>query len=90
MVPTLSPRFAAPAAPLSFLRVALCRFLVAAGLGAVLAGPASAQASFPAKPVSVVVPVSAGGAADALARAWASYVAKAIGCLLYTSPSPRD
>lgn len=57
-----------------------------AGLAAclpVLAGlPAQAQAQpagYPAKPVTLVVPVAAGGAADALARTWAEYVGKALG-----------
>ncbi|KAG0757071.1 hypothetical protein G6F22_020082 [Rhizopus arrhizus] len=62
--------------------------MVAAGLSAALAAPVWAQASFPAKPVSVVVPVSAGGAADALARAWASYVSKAIGGTVIVENKP--
>lgn len=43
-----------------------------------LAAPAAA-AEWPARPVSLVVPVAAGGAADALARAWAAYASKSIG-----------
>lgn len=88
MVPTLSSRFAAPAVSIGLLRGALCRFMVAAGLSAAVAAPVWAQASFPAKPVSVVVPVSAGGAADALARAWASYVSKAIGGTVIVENKP--
>ena len=79
MVPSLFP---AVAASPFFPRASLRRWLAAASVaGAVLAPLAAfaAQADYPVKPVSVVVPVSAGGAADALARAWASYVGKAIG-----------
>lgn len=88
MVPTLSPRIAAK---VFFNRpaLALLRGLLA-GIGAAtaLSAPALAQGNFPAKPISVVVPVSAGGAADALARAWAGYVSKAIGGTVVVENKP--
>ena len=40
--------------------------------------PSAAQA-WPQKPVTVVVPVAPGGAADALARAWADHMGRALG-----------
>jgi len=88
MVPSLFP---AVAASPFFPRASLRRWLAAASVaGAVLAPLASfaAQADYPVKPVSVVVPVSAGGAADALARAWASYVGKAIGGTVIVENKP--
>lgn len=54
-------------------------FVAAAAIAAAsLAAPAHAQA-FPTKAVVVVVPVAAGGAADALARSWGEYMGKALG-----------
>ena len=50
-----------------------------------LPGPLFAQA-WPARPITLVVPFPAGGPSDVLARRYA----QAMGCLLYTSPSPRD
>lgn len=88
MVPTLSPRFPAPAVLNRRARGLLCRLLAAAGLAGALNATALAQGDFPAKPVSVVVPVSAGGAADALARAWAGYVSKAIGGTVIVENKP--
>ena len=49
-----------------------------AAAAALLPLPAAAQA-WPHKPVTVVVPVAAGGAADALARAWADHMTRALG-----------
>jgi len=51
--------------------------LVLAG-AAFIASGASAQ-SYPTKPITVIVPVAAGGAADALARAWGDHLGKALG-----------
>ena len=45
---------------------------------ALTATQAAAQ-GYPAKPITVVVPVAAGGAADALARAWGDHLGKALG-----------
>jgi tripartite-type tricarboxylate transporter receptor subunit TctC len=45
------------------------RSCLAAGLAALLAGPAFAQANYPAQPIRFVVPYPAGGATDTLARA---------------------
>lgn len=41
--------------------------------------PSHAQTSYPAKTITLVVPVAAGGAADALGRAWSDYIGKALG-----------
>lgn len=59
------------------LTTALMRVAVICA-AALLAVAARAQA-FPQKPISVVVPVAAGGAADALARTWAQYMSRALG-----------
>jgi tripartite-type tricarboxylate transporter receptor subunit TctC len=48
---------------------------------------AQAQA-YPNKPITVVVPVAAGGAADALARAWSDYVGKAMGAPVVVDNKP--
>jgi tripartite-type tricarboxylate transporter receptor subunit TctC len=62
--------------------------LAAAGsLVLAFAAPAAA-ADWPARPVSVVVPVAAGGAADALARAWAAYASKEIGGTVVVENKP--
>ena len=62
--------------------------LAAAGsLVLAFAAPATA-ADWPARPVSVVVPVAAGGAADALARAWAAYASKEIGGTVVVENKP--
>ncbi|MFF7058302.1 Bug family tripartite tricarboxylate transporter substrate binding protein [Achromobacter spanius] len=66
----------------------LRRWLVGLSMACALISPFAAQADYPTKPVSVVVPVSAGGAADALARAWASYVAKSIGGTVIVENKP--
>ena len=54
--------------------------------GAALAGaalPALAQTSWPSRPIRIIVPYTAGGFTDQMARLLTV-------CLLYTSPSPRD
>lgn len=53
--------------------------LVACCAAAVAHLPAHAQAAYPAKPITAVVPLPAGGAADSLARVWAEYMSKALG-----------
>ncbi len=56
-------------------RFTLARLAMLMAAGAAMLAPAFATAqAYPTKAVSVVVPVAAGGAADALARAWAAYV----------------
>ena len=54
------------------------RNLLAAGLGAALTGPARSQA-FPSRPLKIVVPNAAGGAADLTARTVGQKLAAAIG-----------
>jgi tripartite-type tricarboxylate transporter receptor subunit TctC len=48
---------------------------------ALLAFPAlqATAQTYPAKPITLVVPLSAGGAADALGRVWAEHAAKSLG-----------
>lgn len=41
--------------------------------------PAHAQQAYPSRAITLVVPVAAGGAADALARAWADHAGKSLG-----------
>ena len=60
---------------------------VASAIALTFAMPATA-ADWPVRPVSVYVPVAAGGAADALARAWAAYASKAIGGTVVVENKP--
>jgi tripartite-type tricarboxylate transporter receptor subunit TctC len=57
---------------------------------ALTAGFASAACaeSYPTRPITVVVPVAAGGAADALARAWAVAVGKTLGTSVVVDNKP--
>ena len=48
-------------------------------------GSYSAQADFPERTIENIFPWSAG-----TAMSMSQIIAKAMGCLLYTSPSPRD
>ncbi|ALM87259.1 ABC transporter substrate-binding protein [Bordetella sp. N] len=52
------------------------------------AGRSAHATEWPTRPVSVFVPVAAGGAADALARAWAAYAGKAIGGTIVVENKP--
>jgi tripartite-type tricarboxylate transporter receptor subunit TctC len=38
-----------------------------------------AQVTFPSKPITLILPLAAGGAADALGRIWAEYATKQLG-----------
>jgi tripartite-type tricarboxylate transporter receptor subunit TctC len=58
-----------------FARLSL---LACSSLGLLLPALSSAQ-DYPNRPVTVVVPVAAGGAADALARAWADQLSRSMG-----------
>ena len=54
--------------------------IAAAWLGAVLlAHPALAQASYPVRPITMIVPLPAGGTADILARIAAEQIRAALG-----------
>ncbi|WP_233236405.1 tripartite tricarboxylate transporter substrate binding protein [Bordetella sp. LUAb4] len=59
-----------------------------AAVFAMATGQSAVAAQWPARPVSVFVPVAAGGAADALARAWAAYAGKAIGGTIVVENKP--
>jgi tripartite-type tricarboxylate transporter receptor subunit TctC len=50
------------------MRIALQWFVGGVALCALLAGPATAQGSFPTRPITMVVPLPAGGTADLLCR----------------------
>src|SRR6476620_11875420 len=50
------------------MRIALQRFVAAHAVCALLAGPAFAQGGFPTRPITMVVPLPAGGTADLLCR----------------------
>ncbi|MGQ3227132.1 MAG: Bug family tripartite tricarboxylate transporter substrate binding protein, partial [Hydrogenophaga sp.] len=59
---------------------ALSRLLLLACAGAGLLMPSLSSAQdYPKRPITAVVPVAAGGAFDALARAWADYLTKSMG-----------
>lgn len=62
--------------------------LAAAGTLALACAAPAGAADWPARPVSVYVPVAAGGAADALARAWAAYAGKEIGGTVVVENKP--
>lgn len=51
----------------------------ALSLCALCCPPGQAQPAYPNKPITAIVPLPAGGAADSLARAWADYMTKALG-----------
>src|SRR5690349_7982802 len=57
------------------LRLALCLLIAIAGV-LIFPARASAQAGFPNRPVTIVVPYAAGGVADTLARAIARALAE--------------
>ena len=54
-------------------------FLLALSLGCIAVSSAQAQASFPSKPLKIVVPNAAGGAADITARTVAQKLSEAFG-----------
>ncbi|MES2532709.1 MAG: tripartite tricarboxylate transporter substrate binding protein [Pseudomonadota bacterium] len=66
-------------------RLAVFTLALASGLAV---APASAQPAYPSRPITVVVPVAAGGAADALARAWGNQVGKSIGAPVVVDNRP--
>lgn len=64
------------------MRSAKSAFTVLCSLALVctsLMATGAAAQTYPTKPITVVVPVAAGGAADALARAWGDHLGKALG-----------
>lgn len=69
---------ARPSAALFRRRALLSALGVLAPL-ALLPHATEAQEAFPSRPVTLVVPLSAGGAADALGRIWAEYASKQLG-----------
>ena len=61
-------------------RLAMAGLALAAGLGSAMAAtPAIAQADFPDKPLRLIVPFPAGGAADVMARGLAQHLGTALG-----------
>lgn len=65
--------------PCQSRRAALARILTVAGAAAVPASLARAQGAYPTKPVRVIVPYSAGGGADTLARTIFGKVSEKLG-----------
>ncbi len=46
------------------------------------------QTAFPTKPITLIVPLSAGGAADALGRVWSEYAARNLGATVIVDNKP--
>lgn len=65
--------------PPTLRRRALATALGAAATLSLLPASGLAQAAFPNKPVTLVLPLAAGGAADALGRIWAEYASRQLG-----------
>jgi tripartite-type tricarboxylate transporter receptor subunit TctC len=65
----------------------LPKFLAAATLF-MLQGVAFAQAAFPSKPITFVVPFPAGGSTDVLARVWADFASKELGSPVVVDNKP--
>ncbi|WP_051401757.1 Bug family tripartite tricarboxylate transporter substrate binding protein [Advenella kashmirensis] len=61
---------------------------IGAAMTLLLSATCSMAATWPTRPVSVYVPVAAGGAADALARVWGAYVSKEIGGTVVVENKP--
>ncbi len=79
--------FFSPANPVGRLLAGLS--LVCATWAALAACAGSAQAqTTPTRPITVVVPVAAGGAADALARAWAEHAGRTLGTAIVVDNKP--
>lgn len=75
MTASHTPRFALTTPPGALSR----RHLLAAGAGALASPMAWSQASFPSKPVTLIVPFTAGGASDAGARMLSTELGKLLG-----------
>ena len=63
-------------------------FLIAAFLVAVLASATPALAQWPERPVKVIVPYGAGGAADTMARTFAEVLSAALGKQFFVENRP--
>jgi tripartite-type tricarboxylate transporter receptor subunit TctC len=64
-------------------RRGLIRGIAAAGVAPWLtAGPAAAQAKYPDRPIRLIVPYSAGGVVDAVARQWAERIRGPLGTVV--------
>ena len=70
------------------IRRALAAVCALAALGGGLAAAPARAAD--EKPLILVVPYPPGGSTDILARIMQPRLSQELGCLLYTSPSPRD
>ncbi|AVQ85054.1 MULTISPECIES: Bug family tripartite tricarboxylate transporter substrate binding protein [unclassified Variovorax] len=66
----------------------ISRILIGAALAAVAAATAYAQASYPSRPVRLVVSQAPGGSSDTIARLWAEHAGKAIGATIVVENKP--
>lgn len=64
------------------------RIALAAGMLLAATAACAQASSYPTRPISAYVPVAAGGAADAVARAWAAFVGKELGTTIVVENKP--
>jgi len=64
------------------------RTLIGVALAAAAAATAYAQASYPSRPVRLVVSQAPGGSSDTIARMWAEHAGKAIGATIVVENKP--
>ena len=64
------------------------KILLAAAVAATAASTVYAQASYPSRPVRLVVSQAPGGSSDTIARMWAEHAGKAIGATIVVENKP--